>query len=299
MRDKFLDTIENANTKRSYVTIFNSAKKYEDKYNCLLENFDKFMLLDFMTNEFQGVSRCSVSVKISYLRKYMAYVGNNVLEEFVGINDTLLKDKSSYIKLDEIIELCEVYLLNASDKALIMLLYHGIKGKSELSELRMLKTKDVNINLRTITLSNRVVTIENEYTLNVLEQTMKEKYYYKYLEHENVRTNKAIKYNDKCEYLFKSNPNKRNNYGLNPYSFSALTSKLFRFSNMFNTTVQYIYQSGICNIVNDYQKKLDRDLTIIEINFYLKTVLKLESITSSEIYNMLKSNNEKKEVEST
>lgn len=298
MKDKFLNTIENENSKRSFITIFNSVKKYEDKYNTQLENFDKFMLLDYITNEFRGISRNSISVKISCLKKYLDYVGNKSLIEFDDLSETLLDNKIYYLSLDEIVNLCETHLINASDKAMMMLLYHGIKGKSQLTELRMLEIKDINLKLRTISLPNRIVTIEDDYTLEILKQTINEKYYHKYVDDDNIKAPSSFRYNPKCEYLFKSKPSKRNNNGLNPYSFSALTNKLFRFSNMFNTTVQHIYQSGICNIIDQYENRINKHLTIIEIDFYLKNILKLESISANEIYNMLKSRYEKREVKS-
>ncbi len=298
MKDKFLNTIENENSKRSYITIFNSVKKYEDKYNTPLENFDKFMLLDYVSNSFKGISKSSIAVKISCLKKYLEYVGNNSLDEFTDISDSLLEDKGNYLRLDEIIELCETHLINASDKAMIMLLYHGIKGKSQLTELRTLKVKDINLKLRTISLPTRTVIIEDNYTLEILKQTINEKYYHKYVDDDKLKAPSSFKYNLECEYLFKSKPSKRNNNGLNPYTFSALTSKLFRFSNMLDTTVQHIYQSGICNIIDNYQNKINNHLTIIDIDFYLKNILNLESISVNEIYNMLKNRHEKKEIKS-
>lgn len=277
--------------------LFNKAKEYEIKYDNKLENFDKFELLDYVVHELKGISKNSVAVKICCLKKYLIFVDNalsNLLDD--NFIDTLIVKKRDYIKMDEIIDLCELHLINASDKALIMLLYNNIRGV-KLEELRNLKVKDINLKLKTIVLPNRTIVIDNSYTLDVLKNTINEKYYHKYAD-DNIRSNSSYKYNPECEYLFKSLPNKRNNDGLNPYSFSALTNKLFRFSNMFNTTTSLIFQSGICNKIDEYEDKIDKKLTIREVNFYVKNILKLTDVSGTEIYNMLNQEHKKIEIES-
>lgn len=299
MKEKFLSEIDNENTIRAYQTIFNKLIPYEQKNNCKVDSFTYIMLVDFYVNEFRSISRNSISVKHSYLKKYLLYVGNkNILLIDNYLLDSLLNNKKIYLTLDDMKNLCEKHLINYSDKALMMLLYHTVKGKSHLEELRMLKVKDINLKLKTVTLPNRVITVNDDYTMEVLKGAIKEKYYHKYIDDDKIKAPSNYAYNMDCEYLFKSQPNKRNNNGLNPYSFSALTNKLFRFSNMFNTTVSFIFQSGVCNIINNYQESINKKLTILEIEFYLKNIFNLESVSSSEIYNMLKGQ-EKKEVGST
>ena len=137
-------------------------------------------------------------------------------------------------------------------------------------------------------LKDNVVTIEikDEYVMYVLSKTIKEKALAKYLQHE-IKSSSHIYYNLENEYLFKPKPSTRNNEGLDPLSFSSITNRLFRLTNLIGLTTQEVYQYGLCYIINNYQNEHNKKLSMNEINFYLKDVLKIPSVYSQEIYNLI------------
>ena len=286
MKDKFLSTIENNNFKRAYVRLFNKAIQYEEKYNKELHQFTYEELIDYYST-LTSISKNSIYVKHSMIKKFLVFANNESInkidKEFLL---TLVEETRTYKTLNQIKQLCDNHLINYSDKALILLLYHTVKGKSQLEELRYLKSDDINLKMNTITLPNRTIEIKDEYTMYVLSKTIKEKALGKYLQHE-IKSSSHIYYNLENEYLFKPKPSKRNNEGLDPLSFSSITNRLFRLTNLIGLTTQEVYQYGLCYIIDNYQNEHNKKLSMNEINFYLKDVLKIPSVYSQEIYNII------------
>ena len=286
MKDKFLSTIENNNFKRAYVRLFNKAIPYEEKYNKELHQFTYEELIDYYST-LSSISKNSIYVKHSMIKKFLVFANNESInkidKEFLL---TLVEETRTYKTLNQIKQLCDNHLINYSDKALILLLYHAIKGKSQFEELRYLKIKDINLKMNTITLPNRTIEIRDEYVIYVLSKTIKEKALAKYLQHE-IKSSSHIYYNLENEYLFKPKPSKRNNEGLDPLSFSSITNRLFRLTNLIGLTTQEVYQYGLCYIIDNYQNEHNKKLSMNEINFYLKDVLKIPSVYSQEIYNLI------------
>ena len=286
MKDKFLSTIENNNFQRAYVRLFNKAIPYEEKYNKELHQFTYEELIDYYST-LTSISKNSIYVKHSMIKKFLVFANNESInkidKEFLL---TLVEETRTYKSLSQIKQLCDNHLINYSDKALILLLYHTVKGKSQLEELRYLKTKDINLKMNTITLPNRTIEIRDEYVIYVLSKTIKEKALAKYLQHE-IKSSSHIYYNLENEYLFKPKPSKRNNEGIDPLSFSSITNRLFRLTNLIGLTTQEVYQYGLCYIIDNYQNEHNKKLSMNEINFYLKDVLKIPSVYSQEIYNII------------
>ena len=286
MKDKFLSTIENINFKRAYVRLFNKAIPYEEKYNKELHQFTYEELIDYYST-LTSISKNSIYVKHSMIKKFLVFANNESInkidKEFLL---TLVEKTRTYKSLSQIKQLCDDNFINYSDKALILLLYHAIKGKSQLEELRYLKTTDINFKLNTIILPNRTIEIKDEYTMYVLNKAIKEKSLGKYLQQE-IRSSSHIYYNLDNPYVFKPKPSKKNDNGLAPLSFSSMTNRLFRLTNLIGMTVQEVYQFGICSIIDEYQRGHNKSLSLKEMEFYLKDVLKIPAVYVQEIYNII------------
>ena len=287
MKEQFLDTIENENLKRVYKMLFKKAIPFEEKYEHKLEEFTYIELIEFYTNALSSVSKNSIFVKHSCIKRFLTFANNESInkidKEFLL---TLVEETRTYKSLSQIKQLCDNHLINYSDKALILLLYHSIKGKSKLEELRYLKTTDINFKLNTITLPNRTIEIKDEYTMYVLNKAIKEKSLGKYLQQE-IRSSSHIYYNLDNPYVFKPKPSKKNDNGLAPLSFSSMTNRLFRLTNLIGMTVQEVYQFGICSIIDEYQRGHNKSLSLKEMEFYLKDVLKIPAVYVQEIYNII------------
>lgn len=292
IRDEFINSLSSHSSERTYLMIFKKVIPFEEKYNTRFEYFNVDMLLDFIQNDLKSVSKNSIFSKFSFIKKYLTYVNNNnvLLINTEDLLDSVTTENIKHISYDELVQLCENRLINASDKCMIMLVFHTIKGKSGLEELRLLKSSDINLILRTIKLPNRTITIEDDYTRVLLNRTVKERTYRKYLDDDkdNYKTKKEFDYNFSCPYLFKSSPSKRNNEGLSPMSFSGLTNRLFRLTKILDDdlTVQSLYQSGCVHLVKEYEKKIGKQLSINEVETYLKDVLNIPSVFAYEIYNL-------------
>ena len=224
MRSLFLkEEVKNNNTKKSFVTIFKRIDEFEKTIEKSIDDWDKDDILDFLAIE-GSMKLNTLSVKWSLLKKYLEYINNNSYLEISKEDLNNLEHKSlEYISLEEVQESVEP-LKNNIDKAIILLLRYGIKGKG-FEELINLET--INIEGNTIRLKNRVVVLD-DYTAEIVNKAKNERGYHMHIKEGKKSNFIYYHYNMESKYLWKNRKNKYNHDGLDAMKETACKDKLSR-----------------------------------------------------------------------
>ena len=196
--------------------------------------------LNELINMYKGKTYNSTMVKVGLIRKFFHYIGNNAINIIIDdinnlVSNSFIEQHNRYISKKDLINLISK-LDNASDKCILMLLRNGIGIKHEIEDLINLKIENINLNLKTI-FEKRI----DDYTMELVEQTMKEKEYIALGVYE-----KVIIYNSSSEYLFKTRITKATNDGLAPFKPSGFRGRLQRIKSMLDDDERVVL-SNLCD----------------------------------------------------
>lgn len=124
--ENFYKLLSNSNSKNTFATLMNKMENYERKINKTYKNFDKNDYLNFFLEYYSNLTSATICNAITMLRKACKY--ENIDLDFLNIkflrNNGLKMKKQNYYSPSEIKEIVDS-LLNAQDKALVMLTYIG------------------------------------------------------------------------------------------------------------------------------------------------------------------------------
>ena len=283
-RELFLKDKEmSESTRKSYDTLFKRIEVHENLINKNIEEWDKEDCLEMLANT--GSKKYNtIAVKWSLLKKYLIYIGNTVYRD---INKYDLEEIESsalrYIPYEEVVMAVDIFD-NYIDRAIVLLLRNGIKGE----EIRLLKTKDINVEQRLIKLENRVIELD-EYTMNIVDRAIKERGYKMYVR--NKSNYDYYFYNMDSEFFVKNRKNKYNNNGLDGMKENATKDRINKtlrrmdvegisttsliISYAVDRVIQFEDETGMILTEKQVKAFIDRQLNI-QCNFYTTFILKNE-----------------------
>lgn len=296
IRENFIKDLSES-VQKSYLMLWKKVRMYERDTKQEFEQITPQEAIDFCREYLIGKSSNSMCVKISLLKKYLNSIGNKAFNDISRpmvrqfVDDYLAEKNTNESEVKyvpwNVLKYNLKYLDNDIDKAIVCLLRLSVYG-NRFTELANLKVEDINLENRTITLTNRVVDINDDEVLNIIKQGIEQRTYYVILKDScNAPKTDEYEFNMQCPYVIKQRPIGRNNYGLNNYSFSGITARVFRifeFLDMNISTVNMV-QSWAIDKVLEYEEQLGRKISMSETKSYL-TSLKIK-VAYADIYEIV------------
>lgn len=196
-----------------------------------------------------------------------------------------MKKVKGYISLEE---LKKILLLvdNAQDRFIIMAIYNGIAGKSNMSELLNLKVEDVNFKNKTIKTMDKIIRMDSILE-KVTREAIEQKIYYTESKG-SVNNNEEIEFNMDSPYIIKVRPISTTKNGLEPMKYGGFRTRFvtLRRKTGLDVTASELETSGIINGLLAEKK----DWTVLEIDFALR--MKNIKANAYRIYSIIKEINE-------
>lgn len=157
---------------------------------------------------------------------------------------------------------------NAQDRFILVAIYNGIAGKNSMSELLQLKTKSVDFNRKTITLTNRVIKMDSileKATKDAIKQTIS------FIE---IRKGvgkccEEIELNMESPYVLKIRPRYTNMWGLDAMSYGGFRTRFSVIKEKcgINVNASELETSGIINSLLAEKK----EWTVLDIEYTLRS----------------------------
>ena len=279
--NKFNDSIE-----KSYKMIFKKMRMAEVQVEKDFKDFTYEEILNFLPY-IKSTSYQSINLKWTLARKYLDYFGNQEGQKITQgdlkkhINDAFAK----YITREDLLKGVDS-LINAQDQAIIMLLFEGIMGKGYHS-LSTVKTKDIDFENNTITVGDRVFSI-NKDSMDIFRAASRQDTYEKL--GEGGSGDSRYDFNMNSPYLIKGKPSKRNDNGLDYIKENGIKPrivKLIKEMELENLTGLSIYHSGLLEKLQAYQNECGKTLTQTDVVAYL-TKLGVEKFEPNTFVRALK-----------
>lgn len=191
-----------------------------------------------------------------------------------------MKNIKGYISREELMEAVEI-LANPQDKFILMAIYNGIAGKSNMSDLLGLKVEDVDFDSHTITIGDRVVNMDSDFEKITLD-TIEENIYY--LESDSKHTNKDVEFNPESPYVIKVRPMASNLWGIQQLKYNGFRAKFKSIKTKCDLDISpsELETSGIINELLSEKE----EWTVADIQFALK--IKNVSFNAFRIYSIVK-----------
>ena len=235
----------------------------------------------FVNQLFQDKTYNSARFYVSVLNQILKYEKNNNL---ISMSDYEVNTNTKgLIKKSELIEIIEV-LDSDQDKFILLALFNGIAGK-QMTDLINLKKKDVDLNAGTITLSDRVVVMD-DYFKKIAKNAMEQTHGIVISLSEDLPCVVEYEYNDKCENVIKVRPYSKNNNGLNPMSYNGMRTKIKDILDYIglDSTVASIEKSGYLHKLNEVKCK--KTVGAVE-EFVKKNKIKVDGYNLFRLYKEL------------
>jgi integrase len=277
IKEMYLATFPNSDTATTIRYKFYKTELYEAKRDKDIYDFN----LTDLAKAIKGTNPYSLSVAQSTGRFIYSYISwaidkglrKNNIHPMDGVNqawyeELIDRSKKIHYSYDEFIELVNE-LPNAQDKALLMLLWHGILGHS-FSELRQLNMNDINWTSKEIYIEER-----NQYVkvcdkcLEFIKEAYHQPVFYTYVSKEN-------KYNERelisSGYIFKNTKSPRiNEEDPPPVSQAVLYTRIRQIKEALNLeylTPNGVRQSGMISMVVDLVKEKVKNGGESEITYH-------------------------------
>ena len=189
------------------------------------------------------------------------------LQELADLKKHINDAYAKYITREDLLKGVDS-LINAQDQAIIMLLFEGIMGKGYHS-LSTVKTKDIDFENNTITVGDRVFTI-NKDSMDIFRAASRQDTYEKL--GEGGSGDSRYDFNMNSPYLIKGKPSKRNDNGLDYIKENGIKPrivKLIKEMELENLTGLSIYHSGLLEKLQAYQNECGKTLTQTDVVAYL------------------------------
>ena len=194
---------------------------------------------------------------------YIAYI-NNVLKREKNINtftssDFIIKETIDNLITKEELDLLVNELENPQDQFILYALFNGIYGK-RAEELRYLTIDQVDLKKQTITLENRVVKMDKEFTEITASAIEQSSYYLTHFSN-GARVEKA-EFNMSCNFVIKQRMMEKNSNGLDAISYDGFRARLKKISKVlgFNVTCDSLVKSGYAYKLNLVGQRVTYDL---------------------------------------
>ena len=268
--EKFLSTIYNESTRKSYENLFFKMRTLEDVLNKNIEEISTkrefLLLLEYCCGK---STYNSIYVKWSLIKRYYEYIGNNNINIITNkdlnkiIRDNKKNSINRYIPKEKLIQIVNK-LENNTDKAIVLLARNGIGIEHEAQDLINLKIKDIDFKHNMI--YNKKI---DDYTMYITRLAMDEKEYVAIGNYD-----KIIIYNMNSEYLFKTRPTKSTLDGTLPLKVSGFRGRLQKIKIELeddNIILSNLIMSYIIDKVIEYQNEIGKELTQNELKYFLKT----------------------------
>lgn len=246
-KNEFLKNVKESYELATYNSYYHLIHKVDE-----FENYKGFSVLNMSKADFLELftlfNTSNLSVLYSYrsaIIKYLLYQTNSEYfrigileldsikkEDLIDCLNTRVEDKQ-FITKKEYYELLDNPNGNYQDKLVVVLLWNKIRGSNDFSEIRNLKTKDVNVVKNLISIEDRVIEL-TEKEMNIIINAMIEQHY-KII---NIKKDHTVVVNEieylEGDYLVKATSGTRNaNSTDNMCPYSSLAnrlSKYFRFA---------------------------------------------------------------------
>lgn len=283
IREQFTKGLSDAN-KKAYKLLFKKLDEYVKEINKVSEkDFTEEIFIDFTKKKLLGRSANSVLVKICLLKKYFEYLEMHSIVKLtrpkvIKMVEEHLKEKETdeyqlrYVSWEDL-EKAASRLDNPIDIAIAYMLRMGIGG-GRFKELINLKSNDINLKKKTIKFETRTIKIDNKLCEILKEAIEQDKYAVMLHDENNAPYASTYDLNMSCPYLIKQKPKKNNNYGLNPYTFSGITNRIFRIMNELglDATAVNLFQSYAVDRLINHERIINKKLSTSEANDYFRSI---------------------------
>jgi integrase len=190
LKEDFLSTYKNEDTRKATRYVFSHSYYLEDKYQKDLKDFEKNELDELLIRlAKKTTSMNNFSRYFSIIKKYIRWAinngykksGSNLMLDFNKMDYQVYIDKSKFISEQKLIEI-EESLKNYQDKVILRLIFEGVDG-NDLSELVNLKKQDVDFKNKRLRLYDdkegreRFIQVSDR-CLNLIEKAHTEIIYY-------------------------------------------------------------------------------------------------------------------------
>lgn len=193
---------------------------------------------------------------------YIAYI-NNVLKREKNINtftssDFIIKQTIDNLITKEELDALVNELENPQDQFILYALFNGIYGKQAV-ELRNLRVDQIDLKNQTITLEDRAIKMDNDFTEITASAIEQSSYYLTHFSN-GARVEKA-EFNMSCKFVIKQRALAKNTNGLDAISYDGFRARLKKLSKVlgFNITSDSLVKSGYAHKVNESGLKVTYD----------------------------------------
>ena len=281
IREHFIKDLSDS-VQRSYKLLFKKIDDYEKEKGLVFEEFTEEQFIEFTKEKLIGKSGASANVKVNLLKKYVNSLGKDFIKlkrnDLMKMTEDKLNQTSeqneSDIKYVEWKELDKNInkIENAIDVAIIYLLRYGISG-NQFIELRNLKVNDIDLDSKIVHLKDRDIEIDDK-VVDILKDAIEQDHYISMIHKEDTIKSNDYDFNMDCEYLIKQRPMDRNDGGLEPYTFSGFTAKVYRIFQALDMGISAInlLQSNAIEKLIQHEDSLGKRLSTREIKEYFKAV---------------------------
>lgn len=265
MIEKIIDRMEedkdlSRTRKELNIRISKKIKKYFVDNN---KTFESMNLEDVLSvaKSIKSRSFGSLNVQIDALNDVLEYANRKDLQINVNgvhqgketkvfdIKENIIDDvKERFYTKEEVQDICNTFI-NAQDKFIIYALFCGIDGKAR-TDLLHLKVDQIDFDNRTITLKDRIIYMD-DYMYDICKDVVDKEFsstYYKYIMDESKSfTSESYDLNFDSEYVIKSKPYSKNNYGLDPMKLPGLNRRVKALGEVVgcNLSPKNLVRSGI------------------------------------------------------
>lgn len=203
----------------------------------------------------------SLNVQIDALNDVLMYADRKDLQinvngihqgketKIFDIKENLIDDVSErFYTKQEIQDICNTFI-NAQDKFIIYGLFCSIDGKAR-ADLLNLKVDQIDFENRIITLKDRIIYMD-DYMYDICKDVVDKEFsstYYKYIMDDSKSfTSESYDLNFNSEYVIKSKPYSKNNYGLDPMKLPGLNRRVKALGEVVecNLSPKNLVRSGI------------------------------------------------------
>ena len=296
IKEDFLNNqMENGYSIGATRTIMKKITAFEKAYNKDIEDFNKddmlYMLLAFTRNSIN-----SISVYLSTIKKYHGYISNyygiHSLEFVMDMKIGDIRDLFANERINDVITREELMkdihkIKNAMDRAIILLIFDGVKG-DKLSDVLNIKKDDIDFNKKRIHIDNRIYNVSEETIKELREAIDTDIYEMEKSKTGNIRKVELIE----SEYIFRRSKivkTKREEAEISPIiTHQTAQKRLLKLISTYiekpNMTLNSIYKSGALHKLLEHSKKEKKMLSNTEVRKWIDN--SSYEITKQEIYDL-------------
>lgn len=179
--------------------------------------------------------------------------------EFKPVIDGLLTKK----EVDTYVNLLE----NPQDQLILYGIFYGLCGRQAV-ELRYLQNSQVDLKKQTITLDDRIIKMDREFT-EVVASAIEQHSYYVMNISEDCKVSE-INFEMSCPFVLKQRPMKSNDYGMSAFGYEGFRSRIKKIALYLDAPhlkVETLLKSGYAYKIHTEMKK---EITYTNINQFAK-----------------------------